>query len=233
MVRWRRPAATPATILDGAVFVVICGVIGARLYHVITDYQRFDHGHWVDAFEDLEGRPLDLGRGDRRRDRGHRVPRHGASSRRSRSPTACRSGIVLAQAIGRWGNWFNQELFGKPTTLPWGARDRAGAPARRRTRRTRRSTRRSSTSRSTACLGIAGSCCWSTSARLRRGQTYALYVDHLHVWPLLLREPAHRRRAPDRRAARERVGLRDRLRGRRRVVRVVRPPRRAEGTPSR
>ena len=29
-------------------------------------------------------------------------------------------GIVLAQAIGRWGNWFNQELFGKPTTLPWG-----------------------------------------------------------------------------------------------------------------
>ena len=28
-------------------------------------------------------------------------------------------GIVLAQAIGRWGNYFNQELFGKPTTLPW------------------------------------------------------------------------------------------------------------------
>ena len=29
-------------------------------------------------------------------------------------------GILLAQAIGRWGNWFNQELFGGPTTLPWG-----------------------------------------------------------------------------------------------------------------
>jgi prolipoprotein diacylglyceryl transferase len=29
-------------------------------------------------------------------------------------------GLVLAQAIGRWGNWFNQELFGKPTDLPWG-----------------------------------------------------------------------------------------------------------------
>lgn len=29
-------------------------------------------------------------------------------------------GILLAQAFGRWGNWFNQELFGKPTTLPWG-----------------------------------------------------------------------------------------------------------------
>ena len=29
-------------------------------------------------------------------------------------------GIAVAQAIGRWGNWFNQELFGRPTTLPWG-----------------------------------------------------------------------------------------------------------------
>jgi prolipoprotein diacylglyceryl transferase len=29
-------------------------------------------------------------------------------------------GIVLAQAVGRWGNWFNQELYGRPTTLPWG-----------------------------------------------------------------------------------------------------------------
>jgi prolipoprotein diacylglyceryl transferase len=29
-------------------------------------------------------------------------------------------GVLVAQAIGRWGNWFNQELFGKPTDLPWG-----------------------------------------------------------------------------------------------------------------
>ena len=29
-------------------------------------------------------------------------------------------GLLLAQAIGRWGNWWNQELFGKPTSLPWG-----------------------------------------------------------------------------------------------------------------
>jgi hypothetical protein len=32
---------------------------------------------------------------------------------------ACAPGIVLAQAIGRWGNWFNQELYGRPSTLPW------------------------------------------------------------------------------------------------------------------
>src|SRR5436190_1094634 len=29
-------------------------------------------------------------------------------------------GVLVAQALGRWGNWFNQELFGKPTDLPWG-----------------------------------------------------------------------------------------------------------------
>jgi prolipoprotein diacylglyceryl transferase len=34
--------------------------------------------------------------------------------------TAVAPALPLAQAIGRWGNWFNQELFGRPTTLPWG-----------------------------------------------------------------------------------------------------------------
>ncbi|GAA2587161.1 hypothetical protein GCM10010424_38050 [Streptomyces lienomycini] len=38
-------------------------------------------------------------------------------------------GIAVAQAIGRWGNWFNQELYGRPTTLPWGLEiDRAHRP---------------------------------------------------------------------------------------------------------
>ena len=37
-------------------------------------------------------------------------------------------GVVVAQAIGRWGNYFNQELFGRPTRLPWATRDRSRAP---------------------------------------------------------------------------------------------------------
>jgi prolipoprotein diacylglyceryl transferase len=38
-------------------------------------------------------------------------------------------GLLIAQAIGRWGNWFNQELFGKPTTAPWGLKiDEANRP---------------------------------------------------------------------------------------------------------
>ena len=40
-------------------------------------------------------------------------------------------GLVLAQAIGRWGNWFNQELFGAPSKLPWALEIDARAPAAR------------------------------------------------------------------------------------------------------
>ena len=39
-------------------------------------------------------------------------------------------GVLVAQAIGRWGNWFNQELFGRPTDLPWGLEIDADAPRR-------------------------------------------------------------------------------------------------------
>ena len=43
-------------------------------------------------------------------------------------------GVLVAQAIGRWGNWFNQELFGRPTDLPWGLEIDAAAPAAAATR---------------------------------------------------------------------------------------------------
>ena len=42
-------------------------------------------------------------------------------------------GVLVAQAIGRWGNWFNQELFGRPTDLPWAPGDRRRPPAARAT----------------------------------------------------------------------------------------------------
>jgi prolipoprotein diacylglyceryl transferase len=118
MVRWGRRGGNPDDILDGAVIVVICGVIGARLYHVMTDYQRFDHGHWVDALKIWRGGLAIWG-----------AVLGGAVglayvSRRKRIRGLAVSdcivpGLFLAQAIGRWGNWFNQELFGKPTSLPW------------------------------------------------------------------------------------------------------------------
>ena len=86
-------------------------------------------------------------------------------------------GVAMAQAIGRWGNYFNQELFGRPTTVAVGARDRRRAPPG--------AVRAASTTfhptflyESLWCLAIVG------RARLGRaplpascaGQTFALYV---------------------------------------------------------
>jgi phosphatidylglycerol---prolipoprotein diacylglyceryl transferase len=103
-----------------AVWAVIAGVIGSRLYHVATDWDNFKH--------DL-GRIPQLWRG------GLGIPGgilFGALAavwafrRRGIPPavglSAAAPTLPLAQAIGRWGNWWNQELFGKATTLPWGLR---------------------------------------------------------------------------------------------------------------
>ena len=105
---------------DIAVWAVPFGLVGGRLYHVITDYELyFSEGRdWVDAFKIWEGGlgiwgAIALGAvgawiGCRRR--GIPLPAWA---------DALAPGIVFAQAIGRWGNWFNQELYGKETDLPW------------------------------------------------------------------------------------------------------------------
>ena len=111
-----------------AVWAVVAGVIGSRLYHVATDWSTFEH--------DL-GRIPQLWRG------GLGIPGGilfgtlaalWAFRRRGIRPavglSAAAPALPLAQAIGRWGNWWNQELFGKATTLPWGLRiDREHLPA--------------------------------------------------------------------------------------------------------
>jgi prolipoprotein diacylglyceryl transferase len=97
---------------------VVAGIIGARLYHVITDWSRFsdDLGSIPKIWEGGLGIPGGLLAG----------VAAGAwqAKRRGIRPavglTFAAPAIALAQAIGRWGNWFNQELYGKPTDLPWG-----------------------------------------------------------------------------------------------------------------
>lgn len=93
------------------------GVIGARLYHVITDWKSF-RGDWLRAFKIWEGGlgiwggiALGVAAGLWA---GHKRGLTTAAMLRAATPA-----LPLAQAIGRWGNWWNQELFGKPTTLPW------------------------------------------------------------------------------------------------------------------
>ena len=115
--RWRHRAYPRDGIYDIAFWVVVWGVIGARLYHVITDYQLFTDDP-LRAFQIWRG---GLGIWGAVLGGGIAVV---VITKRRHYPTLavmdCMApGIILAQAIGRWGNYFNQELFGKPTTLPW------------------------------------------------------------------------------------------------------------------
>ncbi len=100
-----------------AIWAVLAGVIGARLYHVATDWERFDDdlGAIPRLWEGGLGIPGGLLLG---------IPT-GLYLARSKgitfrvAATCAAPAIPLAQAIGRWGNWFNQELYGRETDLPW------------------------------------------------------------------------------------------------------------------
>ncbi len=108
-------------VLDIAGWAVIFGIIGGRLYHVITTPEPYwgEGGHPLDALKIWNGGlgiwgAVALGAlggwiGCRR---------HGV--RFLDFADAAVPGVAFAQAIGRWGNWFNNELHGAPTDLPWG-----------------------------------------------------------------------------------------------------------------
>lgn len=116
--RWIRTGRDAKDFSAIVVPTVIAGVIGARVYHLFTGYS-WDAGGIKGAFEIWKGGLSIWG-----------AVLGGliavlVLARRRHLPAlvlmdSCAPGIVLAQAIGRWGNYFNQELFGRPTTLPWG-----------------------------------------------------------------------------------------------------------------
>jgi prolipoprotein diacylglyceryl transferase len=100
-----------------AMWGVPFGLVGARLYHVITDWQSF-RGRWIEVFYIWQGGLGILG--------GIAFGVLGAYvvMRRRNLPLpmvldVAAPTLALAQAIGRWGNWWNQELYGRPTSLPW------------------------------------------------------------------------------------------------------------------
>jgi prolipoprotein diacylglyceryl transferase len=120
--RWRARGGKAGEIADVALWAVPAGIIGARVYHVITDWPTyFGTGGlgFVAALKIWEGglgiwgavAGGALGAWYACRRYGLLLPPLG---------DALAPGLAVAQAIGRWGNWFNQELFGAPTTLPWG-----------------------------------------------------------------------------------------------------------------
>ena len=119
--RWRARGGTSDGLESVVVLAVPFGIVGARLYHVITDYELyFGPGrNPVDALKIWNGGlgvwgAVALGAAG-----AYLVARR----RRMAFPAlldAFAPGLVVAQAIGRLGNYFNQELFGQPTRLPWG-----------------------------------------------------------------------------------------------------------------
>ena len=121
--RWAQVGGTRECVYDVAMWAIPAGIIGARAYHVlITDPGSYFGPNVSDPWAFLkiwEGGIGIMGAVS--------VGALGAwiACRRyqinyAAFADAVAPGIILAQAFGRWGNWFNQELFGKPTTLPWG-----------------------------------------------------------------------------------------------------------------
>jgi prolipoprotein diacylglyceryl transferase len=103
-----------------AVWAVVAGVIGARIYYIVTDASEpWRHpARWIKIWEGGLGIPGGLLLGS--------LVAVWAAKRKGLSVphmlTAAAPAIPLAQAIGRIGNWWNQELYGRATTLPWGLR---------------------------------------------------------------------------------------------------------------
>lgn len=118
--RYVKRGGNPDVVIDAAIVAMISGVIGGRLYHVITDHQKYfcDDCNPVDAFKITNGGlgiwgAVFLGTVC--------VYFYLKAKHVPFAPfaDAMAPGIVLAQGIGRLGNWFNQELYGTETSVPW------------------------------------------------------------------------------------------------------------------
>lgn len=118
--RWVARGGTAGEVGDIALWAVPFGLVGGRLYHVATDYQLY-FGEGRDPITALYVWRGGLGIwgavalgavgvmiGARRR-----------GIRLLPMLDAIAPGVLVAQALGRWGNWFNQELFGRPTDVAW------------------------------------------------------------------------------------------------------------------
>ncbi|MGA8851664.1 MAG: prolipoprotein diacylglyceryl transferase [Aeromicrobium sp.] len=119
--RFQARGGTAGTVGDIAIWAIPFGIIGARIYHVITDPELyFGEGRQVlDAFMIWKG-GLGIWGAVAGGAFGAWIACRRYKASFSMFADALAPALLVAQAIGRIGNWFNQELFGQPTTLPWG-----------------------------------------------------------------------------------------------------------------
>lgn len=118
--RYVARGGNPDVVWDAAIVIIPAGIIGGRLYHVITDHEKYFCADCnpVDALKVTNGGlgiwgAVALG-----------VFAVWVMFKVKKVPMApfadaVAPGLILAQAIGRLGNWFNQELYGRPTDVPW------------------------------------------------------------------------------------------------------------------
>lgn len=106
--------------MDSLLYIIPPGFVGARLYHVITDYELYTDD-WTGIFAVWNG-----GLGIYGAVAGGLLGAYVFCRTRGLGvltfADSAAPGIIIGQAIGRWGNYFNQELFGRPSDLPWAIR---------------------------------------------------------------------------------------------------------------
>ncbi|MEV0585173.1 prolipoprotein diacylglyceryl transferase [Nonomuraea sp. NPDC050310] len=174
--RWDARGGEPGAVGEIATWAVPFGIAGARIYHVATDWpQYFGPGRelwrvlavWeggISIWGAVAGGALGAWLACRRRG----VPLRDFAD-------AVAPGLAFGQAIARWGNWFNQELYGRPTTLPWAVEiDPEHRPPDLKDTATYHP---AFLYESLWNLGVAGLVLWAERRfRLERGRTFALYV---------------------------------------------------------
>ncbi|MEI8081091.1 MAG: prolipoprotein diacylglyceryl transferase [Actinomycetes bacterium] len=175
--RWEERGGQPSFIMDVALWAVPFGIVGARIYHVLTDFTTYfgTNGKGLVAALEIWNGGLGiwgavaggaLGAWICARRNGVLMPP---------LADAVAPAIAIAQAIGRFGNYFNQELFGAPTTLPWGlAIDPANRPPGYEQYATFQPT---FLYESLWCLLTAAVVIWADRRfRMGHGRVFALYV---------------------------------------------------------
>jgi prolipoprotein diacylglyceryl transferase len=119
--RMRARGAPPYVVLDIAIWAVPLGIVGARIYSLLTSPQEYfgaGHGFW--EWAEIWRGGLGIWGAVAGGAVGALIGCRQVGVPLAFVADALAPGLPLAQAIGRWGNWFNNELYGRATTLPWG-----------------------------------------------------------------------------------------------------------------
>lgn len=119
--RIEKRGGKPGVVLDVSAWAVPFGIVGGRIYHLITSPQAYfgEGGHPLNAFKIWEGGlgiwgAIALGA------LGAYIGCRRQGIRFTDFVDSAAPGVLIAQAMGRFGNYFNNEIYGGPTDLPWG-----------------------------------------------------------------------------------------------------------------